>query len=250
MTAPTVVVPNDGFSTYFAERLWDMIPATYRHEDGIAAQPGVLRAIVELIAEQAAVLRRSEDRLWEDQFAELCDDWALPYIADLVGARLVGALDARARRVVVAKTIHYRRRAGTMGLLEQLVLDVTGWDASIVEQFRRLGRARHLLDPAPARESGRITHSPPGGWADLRSPRIAQLLGGPADEASYTPDMRRHRGEDGRFAIPKLAVFLFRLGWFEMHGVTPVDLGGGSFTFDPAGRDIPLFAPRGPSRTS
>src|SRR5688572_28341119 len=124
MTAPlTLLRPSDGFSVYFTERLWEMIPEIYRHEDGIAARPGVLRALVELMADQAAILRRSHDRLWEDQYAELCNDWALPYIADLVTARLTSALDRRARRVTVAKSIHYRRRAGTIPLLEQLTVD-------------------------------------------------------------------------------------------------------------------------------
>jgi hypothetical protein len=241
MTAPMIAV--DGFNTYFAERLWEMIPEMYRHEDGLAARPGVLRAMVELMAEQASVLRRSQDRLWDDQFAELCDDWALPYIADLVGARLVAALDQRARRVVVAKTIHYRRRAGTMGLLEQLAIDVTGWDAVVREQFRRLGRTRYLLDPAPSRFAGRVSRTMPGGWADLRLVRAAELAGGPVDEYHYTADVRRHRGTDGRFGIPKLAVHLYRLAVYEMIGVTPFDRGAGRYAFDPAGRDIPLFSP-------
>ena len=245
MTAPvTLLRPADRFSVYFTERLWEMIPEVYRHEDGIAGRPGVLRALVELMADQAAIVRRSHDRLWEDQYAELCNDWALPYIADLVGARLTRALDGRARRVTVAKSIHYRRRAGTLPLLEQLTVDVTGWDAAIAEQFHRLARARHLLDPRPTPYGGRVSRTMPGGWADLRVVRGAQLAGGPVDEFHYTPDVRRHLGESGRFGISKLGVHLYRLAWYEMIDVMPFDQGGGRYSFDPAGRDIPLFAPR------
>jgi hypothetical protein len=107
----------DGYERYYAEKVWDLIPATHRHEDGIAAQPGVLRAIVEVVAAQAALLRRSQDRLWEDGFIELCDMWAVPYIGDLVGTRMVSALDPRGQRVDVAKTIYYRRRKGTVRVL-------------------------------------------------------------------------------------------------------------------------------------
>ena len=64
---------RDNFERYFAEKLWEMIPSIYRHEDGIAENPGVLRALVEVLAVQAAILRRSHDRLWEDQFIELLD---------------------------------------------------------------------------------------------------------------------------------------------------------------------------------
>jgi hypothetical protein len=236
---------NDGFEVYFAEKLWDMIPATYRHEDGLASPPGALRGLVETIARQAAVLRRSHDRLWEDQYAETADDWAVPYLADLVGTRLVSALNARGRRVDVAKTIYYRRRKGTPRVLEELVGDITGWEGVLVESFRRLGRAWHGLDPPPAGRGGRHSGTPPGGWADLRVPHAAELADGPFGEFHHTPDVRQHRGALGRYGIPKLAFHLYRLRALEVEGVTPrARAGGDTFWFDPSGRDVPLFAPR------
>ncbi len=57
--------------------------------------------------------KRSQDRLWDDMYVELADDWAVPYIAELVATRLVSALNTRARRADVAKTIYYRRRKGS-----------------------------------------------------------------------------------------------------------------------------------------
>src|SRR5688500_5299042 len=96
---------NDGYVRYYTEKIWEIVPSVYRHEDGIALSPGVLRAMVEIMAARAALLRRSQDRLWDDAFPDLCDDWAVPYIGDLVGTRLVSALNLRGRRVDVAKTI-------------------------------------------------------------------------------------------------------------------------------------------------
>ncbi|MGA8133446.1 MAG: hypothetical protein WCA48_04730, partial [Pseudomonas gingeri] len=92
-------------------------------------------------------MRRSIDRLSENQSIETCDDWVIPYIGDLVATRLVSCLDAAAQRIDVAKTIYYRRRAGTVGLLEELAADIAGRDARVVEFFRRLGRTRHQFDP-------------------------------------------------------------------------------------------------------
>lgn len=236
---------EDHFERYYAEKLWETIPSIYRHEDGIAERPGVLRAIVETIAEQAAVLRRSQDRLWEDQFIEWCDDWAVPYIGDLVGTRLISALNTRGRRVDVAKTIYYRRRKGTLRILEELISDITGWEGKIVENFQRLGRARHGLDPQPSSLAGRFSGTLPGGWADLRRPYSSEVSGGPFDEFYHTPDVRRHRGRTGRYNIPKLAIHLYRLTAFRAADVTPFPLEDGRrFTFDPSGRDIPLFARR------
>jgi hypothetical protein len=64
--------------------------------------------MVQILAHQAAIARRSIDRLWDDQFIELCDDWAVAYIGDLVGTRLVHELNRRGRRVDVVRTIFYR----------------------------------------------------------------------------------------------------------------------------------------------
>jgi hypothetical protein len=237
--------PQDNFKEYFTEKLWEMIPAVYRHEDGIAANPGVLRAFIEILAEQAAVVRRSHDRLWDDQFIELCDDWAIPYIADLVGTRLVSALNKRGRRVDVAKTIYYRRRKGTLRVLEELISDIAGWEGTVVENFRRLGRTRHGLDPPPGPLAGRLSGTCPGGWADMRRTRAAELAGGPFDEFHYTPDFRRYSGIQGRYSIPKLAFHLYRIPSFRVSAATPHLSGSsGGFTFDPSGRNIPLFAPR------
>ncbi|MEO8148079.1 MAG: hypothetical protein ABI723_10600 [Bacteroidia bacterium] len=238
-------IAEDHFERYYAEKLWETIPSIYRHEDGIAAEPGVLRALVQVLAKQAAILRRSQDHLWDDQFIEICNEWAVPYIGDLVATRLLSALNKRGRRIDVAKTIYYRRRKGTPRILEELISDITGWEGKLVEQFQKLGRSRHGLDPQPGNLAGRYSGTLPGGWADLRNQRISELTNGPFEEYFHTPDMRLHNGLNGRYAIPKLAFYLYRLTAFPAVGVTPFALSDGlSFTFDPSGRDIPLFSKR------
>ena len=241
-TAPA----RDDFETYFAEKLWDWIPEIYRSEDGEGSNPHVLRALVQVFAKQAAVARRSIDRLWEDQFIEFCDDWAVPYIGELVATRLVSALNRRGRRVDVAKTIYYRRRKGTPLVLTELIQDITGWDGVLVEGFRRMVRARHGLDPKPERYRGTMSGTFPGGFADLRKPVAAESEGGPFDEYFHIADVRRLRGRHGRHNISKLNFHLYRLTPYEIEEVDPYALmlspPGEEFTFDPSGRDIQLFA--------
>ena len=55
----------DGFASYYTEKLWAWIPEIYRDLDGETDNPGqgTLRALVELMAAQAAVMRRDVDRL-------------------------------------------------------------------------------------------------------------------------------------------------------------------------------------------
>lgn len=236
---------HDHFERYFTEKLWEMIPAFYRDADGLASNPGVLRSIVHIIAAKAAVLRRSNDHLWDDEFIDLCNSWAVPYIADLVATRLVSALNTRGRRIDVAKTIYYRRRKGTVRVLEELISDITGWDGKVVEGLRRLARCWHGLDPAPAAFLGRFTGTPPGGYADLRRPRGSELTDTPFDEYFHTPDYRRMRGMDGLLNIPKVILYLYRLQSRALVGVTPTaGPAAGSFNFDPSGRDTPLFSCR------
>ena len=43
---PILRPADDRFAQYYAEKLWDWIPEIYRTEDGLAHNPGVLRAIV------------------------------------------------------------------------------------------------------------------------------------------------------------------------------------------------------------
>lgn len=236
---------HDHFDRYYVEKLWALIPEHYREQDGLAEPRGVLHGFIEVLAQQAATLRRSNDRLWDDQFIDLCADWAVPYIGELVATRMVSALNLRGRRVDVAKTIYYRRRAGTPRILEELIADITGWEGKVVEEFRRLGRARHGLDPQPQRYAGLLTGTLPGGWADLRSAHGAELADSPFDEFHHTPDVRRPHGRDGRYGIAKLGFHLYRLPSTRLDDITPRP--GPlprTFTFDPSGRDIPLFARR------
>ena len=139
---------DDGYAQWYQAKLWQLLPALYRNQDATTSgAPGPLQELINRIGPQVATLRRSIDRLWENQSIETCDDWVIPYIGDLLATRLVSCLDARAQRLDVAKTIYYRRRAGTLGLLEELVADIAGRDARAVEFFRRLGRTRHQFDP-------------------------------------------------------------------------------------------------------
>jgi hypothetical protein len=263
-------MPDDRYAAYYAAKLWALVPAVYRALDSEAAGgSGPLAEIVNRIGAQAAVLRRSIDRLWEDQSIESCDDWIIPYIGDLLATRLVACLDARAQRLDVAKTIYYRRRKGTVGLLEELASDIAGRDARVVEFFRRLARTRHCYDPpigltprpslagqlslappqtpAPAAIveglAGAYTFTPMGGYADLRHRYGASKTKTPFDEYFATADFRGGRRSVGWHNISRLGVFIWWLSTYPVLPTTPVAYAAcpGQFSFDPTGREIPLF---------
>jgi len=150
----------DNLEAYFQDKLWNMIPAIYRTLDTDSFNSnGPLREMVNRIGAQAAVLRRSIDRLWEDQSIETCDDWVISYIGGLVATNLVNSLDARGQRLDVANTVYYRQRKGTVAILEEIAADITGWNARIVEFFRRMGRTRHNFDPPIGLPASGPTHA-------------------------------------------------------------------------------------------
>lgn len=236
---PPPTPADDGFDRHYAEKLWALLPEVYRNEDGIAEQPGQLRALIEVLAGEAAVARRSIDRLWADTRVDEADDWALAYLGALVGARPLQAANRAGQRAIVGRTLFYRRRLGTVRLSELLADDIADFDAIANEGFKRLMRYWHLLDPGP--QPGAITTSPQWGYVDLRSTRVSGLLDGPHDEFSHLPDLRRQRGRLGRYGIAKLNLHLFRQYAFGLSGVTPVEIAPQLYTLDPSGRDVPLF---------
>ncbi len=245
---------RDRYQAFYTEHLWMLLPEIYRASDSEDPEKkGPLRELVERIGTQAAVLRRSIDRAWEDQSIETCDDWLIPYIGELLATNLVAGLDARAQRLDVANTIYYRRRKGTVAILEEIAADITGWNARIVEFFRRLARTRHSFDPEIGLDlaqgvieglRGTLSGTPAGGFADLRHAGAAQKTMTAFDEYFHTADFRRGREATGWHNIPKLGVFLWRLKSFRHGPATPVQdaICPGQFTFDPTGREIPLFA--------
>ncbi|MFW2542783.1 hypothetical protein ACN2XU_09085 [Primorskyibacter sp. 2E107] len=232
----------DGYDVYFAEKLWDLIPRQYRDMDMADREnPGVLRGFIDALATQAAGVRRSHDRLWEDQMIETAAPWAAPYIGALVGTRMLPQQNLRGQIADVAKTIYYRQRIGTPALLEQLISDIAGWEGVVVEGFTTLARTPHGLD-AP-RDAMKWA-----GAADLRHPTLGYTVdGGPFDPLRHTPETAAPKGRRGSHAINRVTFHLFPVAAIRNHAIRPAAIPGAAdaYTFDPSGRDVPLFAPRG-----
>src|ERR1035441_7944974 len=163
-------------------------------------------------------------------------------------------------------------------ILEQLAADIATIDARCVEFFRRLGRTRHQFDPPLSYQIenpisgpigftgnslevtdgliGAYSGTPAGGFADLRNRYAASNTGTAFDEFSCTADLRQPIESLGWYNIRNLGVFLWWLTAFPIAAATPV-AGVGAvagnapcFTFDPSGRDMPLFAPSQRAATS
>src|SRR5438128_319845 len=69
------------------DRLYELLPLVHRQRDVEMGEP--LRALLRVITEQADVLEDDISQLYENWFIETCEDWVVPYIADLIGYRIV-----------------------------------------------------------------------------------------------------------------------------------------------------------------
>jgi hypothetical protein len=218
-------------SFYGAERLYELLPAVYRQRDADLGYP--LRDLVALLAREGEIVEADLERLYESWFIETAPEWAVPYIGDLIGVR--GLADAGfSRRAEVANTIGYRRRKGTAAVLEQLARDVTGWPARVVEYFELLGWTQYANHLRP-----HAVRTP-----DLRRPLALERLDGPFDSAGHSGEVRRIPPLRGRFNIPNVGLWLWRLGAYPLGRATAREVPDGTgrhFTFSPLGHDAPLF---------
>jgi hypothetical protein len=227
-----------GSGLYTTEEIYRLLPAVYRVRD--AEQGGVLRELVDVLTDQINVLAESLEQAYDDHFIETCADWVAPYIGDLVGYRtLHGVVPSVASpRAEVANTIRFRRRKGTVSVLEQLAQDVTGWPAHAVEFFELLVTTQYMNH---IRKHAAAT-------ADLRSMARLELAtpfqAGAFDGFAHTGEMRRIASGRGRYNIPNVGIFLWRVQALRLTGSPLVDADGGGrrFRFDALGTDRQLFA--------
>lgn len=237
---------NTSTDTAHADRLYALLPTVHRMRDAEQGYP--LKALLRVIAEQVEIVEDDITRLYDNAFIETAQDWAVPYIGELVGyvpvAEAGPPADAPAcenprplvPRREVANTVRNRRAKGTPALLEQLALDVAGWPARAVEFFKLLARNQNINHLYPGRHRN----------TDLREMDALDRLGGPFDTLAHGVDVRRidsHR-QPGEFNIPSVGVFVWRLKSLPVTG-TPAccaeDVGPQCYTFSVLGQDAPLF---------
>jgi hypothetical protein len=226
-------------TVYDADRIYRLLPSIHRLRD--ADEGGTLEALLSVLAREIGIVEADIERLYANGFIETCDEWVVPYIGDLLGVRPVHGVSAAtfSARAYVANTLAYRRRKGTATVLEQLARDVTGWPARAVEFFERLTATQYMNHPRP---HCRTT-------VDLRDMNGLELAHGPFGAAAHHADVRRIGAPTGRrrgrYNIPNVGLFLWRIQDYPVAGGTAREITPGCFTFNPVGLDAPLLnAPR------
>lgn len=232
-----------------ADRLYELLPVIHRMRDAEIGYP--LRGLLQVIAEQVNVVEADIAGLYENWFIETCQDWVVPYIGDLVGYTpgsetgepvdvKNGRALARERAVIpraeVANTVRFRRRKGTIAVLEDLAEAAAGWPARAVEFYRLLGCTQNI----------NYLNLNRGCTVDVRKGHALDELGGPFETSAHTLDVRaanaRHFAE--RYNIPGAGLFVWRLKTYSITGAPAYCLEEESphcYLFNSLGTDMALY---------
>ena len=238
------------------DRLYELLPYVIRRSD--SERGGPLRSLLQVITREADLLEADLLQLYDNWFIETCEPWVVPYIADLIGHGTIHEPAARDTpqaahpggrhavllpRAEVGNTLRYRRRKGTIGLLEQLAREVAGWPALAVEFGQLLAQTQSVRLARPGR----------GRSVDLRDTLLLDRLGTGFDRLAHAPDVRRplSNRSTGRHGHGSVGVFVWRL---KPHSITRApalcmeNIGPNCYLFSVLGNNVPLVnRPREPS---
>lgn len=246
-----------------AAQLWAWLPAVVRArddewagqralEDGTATGVGPLRAWLGLVADELWRLRELAEQQYDDHFIDSAQDWAIAYLADLVGTSVLFTGDAARLREVAARnredvknTLRRRRRKGSLQALEGAAADAGGFGLIAAEMLQRVAGTHHLALPGLAGSAGRAADL---FTLDLRSREALSALNTPFGRQRALPDLRA-ASEDGRargwHQLQRLMVFAWPFASTAWQGATPAGAGAAPFLryhFHPLGRDTALLA--------
>jgi hypothetical protein len=217
------------------EFLYDLLPAIYRRRDGESGN--ALRALTSIIDAELEAVRADTETAWDNWFIETAEEWLVPYLASslrLPVTRDVSAISF-SQRAFVANTIGYRRRKGTVGMIELLARDVTNYPARAVEFFQRLAWTEALNH-----QEGRAA------TLDLRDAARLERLSGPLGEETRRVDVRRISSGRGQHNLPNIGLFLWRSQIWRLSEVDAAPVAGTGdrgWWFRPTGESAPLYAP-------
>lgn len=226
------------YQKFSPEHLYELLPAIIRQRDLEEGQP--LKALIGVLADQGRVVEQDIDDLYQNIFVETCEDWAVSYIGDLLRcAHLHGVDDAGfSQRAYVANTIGYRRRKGTLSVMESLAHDTTGWSAHGREFFSTLSTTQninHVRDRASA-------------MADIGDVDAMEMVDGAFDTQPRSIDVRyidSDFGQEARHHISNIGLYLWRLQSYSLSKVTARQkndrANNGFYFIDYLRRDVRLF---------
>lgn len=171
-----------------AAQLYQIVPALYRNRDTGDLQKyfqgaGILLDQIQQTLEQKLADNFSDNPLDNSQG---CQEWLLPYFADLLDVRLVSPL-VRGKRDEIANAVRWRQGKGTLRVVEEVAEAVGQLEVVVQEGWKKVATTARLNVPlipataygysedAPASPPGMASKHPglPAVTIDFRCPAAA-----------------------------------------------------------------------------
>ncbi len=121
------------WSSRLGRQLWLLLPELYRQRD----EDGELAAWLDGCGSLLDQLHGTLEQRLDDAFPESAQSWILPYLAELLDARLVSPT-VEGRRQEVLNAVRWRKRKGTVAALEELAAAVADAPAWVHEGWQRV----------------------------------------------------------------------------------------------------------------
>jgi len=147
-------------TTEHGARLYKLLPAVYRERDN-----GDLEAYLDAMGGLLDALQHTIDQRMADNFPDTppvgltCQEWILPYFAQLLDVRLASP-EAKGRRAEIARAVAWRQAKGTLTVADQIADAVGDMAVEIAEGWQRVATTARIGMPLlPARDFG-VTPDP------------------------------------------------------------------------------------------
>jgi hypothetical protein len=149
-----------------SDRLYQLLPTIHQLRDTELGAP--LKQLLSVIEEQLESIETDIAQLYDDMFIETCQGPLIDHFAELVAVHLApltaslidpesdsAAWASRRRQVIIA--IAARAAKGTLGALERIAFEASGWPVRAVDQGEQLAITQSVRYPEPNR--GRLINT-------------------------------------------------------------------------------------------
>ena len=137
---------NDLTQSRFGRALYEALPEIYRTRDDSDGE-GHLAAYLDSCGKLLDAVYNSLDQRYKDCFPETCQEWLLPYFAELLGASTLSP-HIEGRRKEIMHAVAWRQGNGSLKTIEQIAEEVGGFEKLIVrEGWKRVARTARVDGP-------------------------------------------------------------------------------------------------------
>ncbi|MCP4308643.1 MAG: hypothetical protein GY788_27975 [bacterium] len=186
--------------TSSSDRLYRLLPEVYRDRDRrrTDGRPGEyhLRRYISAFGNVLDLIRNTLDQRYDDCFPDTsvvghrCQDWLVPYFADLFAVALQSPY-AEGQRAEVANAVRWAQRKGTLQSVEEIVEAITQVEGEVQEGWKRVATTARIGMPVlPAIAFGESESMAPD--PEVREGATAQEIARHPGIPAVTPDLRKN----------------------------------------------------------